>query len=217
MPFTVSRTHPLLRRFAAFCKRDSGSVTVESVIILPVLFFGLMALFSFFDAYRQQALALRANYAISDYLSRVYKYDRTTFNGLDDLFRYMSKTGEESWIRISVVHCAVEKEKCNDPADRKLTFMKADSAISKGSTAHGNWKFKDNAEMIHYLGGHIPNMYEGEYLFVVETRARYRMMFSANWTGLSERNFHNTVVTRSREYEYLCFPRSGKPCKDPDA
>ncbi|WP_283401477.1 hypothetical protein [Aliiroseovarius halocynthiae] len=220
----IGSSRPTLKhRFCRFCENESGTVTVESVIILPLLFFALMAFFAFFDAFRKQSLALRANYAISDYLSRVYKYDRKTFNGVDKLFRYMSNTGNESWIRVSVVHCAVEKDKCNNADDpdnvekRELTFLRANSAASLGAEANGGKVFADTAEMLKQLGGRIPNMYEGEYLFVVETHARFKPIFPTEWTGLHETFFHNTVVTSTREYEFLCFEKPGKVCKDPDA
>lgn len=206
-------TSSVSSRLKVFPKDERGSMTIESVIILPLLFSALMALFTYYDAYRHQSLALRANYAISDYLSRVYKYDSATVAGLDKLFSYMSKTNNKSWLRITVVHCDVEASKCNNPNDRKLKYMLSDSAVSADL---GVEKYTDSVDMTKYLGTKIPDMYQGEYLFVLETSANYRPTFPGSWTGIYTTDFVQTVVTKSREYEFLCFEGSGKTCVDPD-
>ncbi|MCK0143457.1 hypothetical protein [Aliiroseovarius sp. F20344] len=208
-----SRFGSVSRRMKAFQQEERGSITIESLIILPLLFSALMALFTYYDAYRKQSLSLRANYAISDFLSRVYKYDNTTVTGLDNLFSYLSKTSEKSWIRITVVKCDVVDTQCNNPLDRKLKYMSTDSAASPGE---GSAKYTDEAQMINALGAKIPNMYEGEYLFVLETSASYRPIFPGSWTGIYSTDFKQSVVTKSREFQFLCFEGEGKTCVDPN-
>lgn len=198
------------KHFVDFAKEEQGTVTVESVIVLPILLVGLMSLFSFFDFYRQQAYALRANYAISDYLSRVYEYDAAAVTGLDKVFKYIAQADNTSWIRISVVLCEEVATKCNDATNRELVYMKDDSTAVRTVT------FTTNAEMIAAIGDAIPNMYQYEYLVVVETGAQYKKIFSGRWTGLFSNKFKNTVVTKPREYSYPCYETASKECVDPN-
>lgn len=206
----------LALRVRQFSRVDSGTVTVESVIILPLLLFGVMATFSYFDAYRKQSLALKANYAISDYLSRVYKYDRSTLEGLDELFEYMSRTGESSWVRVTAVECPASNTltQCNDEVPRKLEFKDGKRLHSRASR-HSGITPHTKATMRQFLGPHIPKMYVGESLFVVETVAKYQPLFPGRWTGIYSRDFEHIVVTGTREYDDLCFENGANPCPDP--
>lgn len=199
------------RRLGQFARTERGTVTVESVIILPLLLFGLQAVHTYFDAYRHQSLALKANYAVSDYLSRVDKYDRTTLEGLDELFEYMSRTGEESWVRVTVVKCELTAAECNDAIPRKLTLDPGDSQVSNGSGINPHTQ----PTMRQFLGPHIPKMYNGEDLIVVETVAKYEPPFAGFWTGIYPRNTEHVVVTSPREYQTLCFDTQADPCPVP--
>ncbi|SEW19993.1 hypothetical protein SAMN05444851_2073 [Aliiroseovarius sediminilitoris] len=199
------------RRLSLFARTERGTVTVESVIILPLLLFGLQALHTYFDAYRHQSLALKANYAISDYLSRIDKYDRTILEGLDELFEYMSRSKEESWVRVTVVKCELTSAECNDAIPRKLTLDPGDSQASYNSGITGHTQ----ATMRQYLGPHIPKMYDGEELIVVETVAKYEPPFAGFWTGIYPRNTEHVVVTSPREYQTLCYDTAANPCPVP--
>ncbi len=200
------------RQLARFARTELGTVTVESVIILPLLLFGLQAVHTYFDAYRHRSLALKANYAISDYLSRIHKYDRTILEGLDELLEYMSRSTEESWVRVTVVKCDATPAECNDAIPRKLTLELArDSQVSlnSGVTPH------TQATMRQYLAAHIPKMYDGEKLIVVETVAKYDPPFAGKWTGIYPRDIVHIVVTSPREYDGLCYENVSGVCPDP--
>ena len=210
------KSRSLNQRVRSFLRAETGTVTVESVIILPILFFAVMALFTYFDAYRKQSLALKANYAVADFLSRNYKYDRQTLEGLDELFEYMSKTGESSWVRVTTVECPATNTltQCNDEVPRKLEFKDGRRLHSKASNNSGITGHT-KATMREFLGPHIPKMYVGESLFVVETVAKYKPMFPGRWTGIYSRDFEHIVVTGSREYDDLCFENGANPCPAP--
>lgn len=198
--------------FQGFARNERGTVTVESVIILPLLFFGLQAVHTYFDAYRHQSLSLKANYAVSDFLSRKHKYDRTTLEGMDEMFEYMSRSGEASWLRVTVVKCQLTPAECNDAIPRKLTLETGDSQISNntlGLTGHSQ------ATMRQYLGPHVPKMYKGEALIVVESVSKYEPPFAGFWTGIYPRNLEHVIVTSPREYDTLCFETPSDPCPDP--
>ncbi|UWQ15623.1 pilus assembly protein [Aliiroseovarius sp. M344] len=206
----------LTQKLRSFARVETGTVTVESVIILPVLFFAVMALFTYFDAYRKQSLALKANYAVADFLSRNYRYDQQTLEGLDELFEYMSKTGESSWVRVTAVECPATNTlaQCNDEVPRKLEF-KDDNDRNSNASANSGISGHTEETMRQFLGPVIPKMYVGESLFVVETVAKYKPMFPGRWTGIYSRDFEHVVVTGSREYDDLCYDEPVDSCPTP--
>ncbi|MCK8483883.1 hypothetical protein MUY21_07530 [Aliiroseovarius sp. S2029] len=203
---TVRRARAGLRKFA---RVEAASITVESVIILPILLFGLMATYTYFEAYRRQSLALKANYAIADYLSRLNSFDRTTLEGLDELFEYMSGTREGSWVRVTVVECNQSPARCNDLTPRRLGRGVSKTSLHSGVQNH------TRTTMREYLGPYIPKMYKGEKLIVVETVAKYVPPFPVRWTGIYPRDLVNVTVTSPREYDGLCWKVQPEDCPLP--
>ncbi len=57
----------LLRRYG---RDDSGAITAETVIILPVVFWAFMATFVYFDAFAARTDSQRAAYTVSDSIGR---------------------------------------------------------------------------------------------------------------------------------------------------
>ena len=80
----------LLHRF----RRDrSGTLLVESIIILPVMVLGMTGFFTFWDAFRTQNEVQKASYAISDMLSREMIPATPAFlDGLERILEYITDT-----------------------------------------------------------------------------------------------------------------------------
>ena len=192
-------------RVADFARTESGTVTVESVIILPLLLFGLQATYAYFEAYRHQSLALKANYAIADYLSRIPAYDQSMVDGLDELFEYMTRSSESSWVRVTVVECKRSATKCNVKIPRKIHVPKPDGTLWNSHGSDGKLRH-NNASLRAKLAHHIPKMYNGEHLIVVETSAQFRPTFAGRWTGIYRPEFLHISVTSPREHDTLCWP-----------
>jgi len=193
---TVNR-RGIWRRIEQFFRGETGTATVESVIILPIILFALQGTFAFYESYHRQSRALKANYAISDYLSRFPTYDSATLEGLDGLLQYMTQTGGESWVRITVVECTLD---CSDEAVRELSLVNSNASSSNSSVpAH------TEQTMRTALGPNIPQMYQGQHLVVVETLAQFQPTFAERWTGIGNRDFTNIVVTSPRETDSLCW------------
>ncbi len=60
----------LKNRIRQFVECDDASITVEAVMILPLLLWGYFGMFVLFDGYRAASSNIRANYTIADMLSR---------------------------------------------------------------------------------------------------------------------------------------------------
>ncbi len=61
------RIRESLRRF---WQETEANLTVETILVLPILLWAFFATFVFFDAFRARSLAIKGNYAVADLLSR---------------------------------------------------------------------------------------------------------------------------------------------------
>jgi len=64
----------LTRKLRGFRSDERGYVTVEAMILLPVILWIFAACWVYFDAFRQQSVNQKASYTIGDMLSRETNY-----------------------------------------------------------------------------------------------------------------------------------------------
>ncbi|SPJ23982.1 TadE/TadG family type IV pilus assembly protein [Palleronia abyssalis] len=175
----------LSRRLMAFRRDESGSYTVETVLVLPFLVMTCLALLTFVDAYRTQISNLRITYSIADMLSREqFPATRQTVEGLGRVYDYLTVGDENTYMRISSViwdetnarHILVWSD---------VTFP--DSAIYKPQP-HTEATLPD-------LADRIPVLADGDSIIVVETWMDYTPPFDVGFGG---RRFANYTVVSPR-------------------
>ncbi len=187
--------NPLRNRLSALRKGEEGTLSVEAVLILPMLLWAFLATFTFFDVYRAKSLSLKANYAISDLLSREsIPVDMAYLDGLKSIYAYLAKDGDQAWVRVSVIWC---KEDCEDQSNREL---KLDWSEATGSVVN-----LSEAEIQASFNDVIPVIASGEHLIMVETMSKYSPPFSTSLTGIGERDLYDLVTTRPRFAGQLCW------------
>lgn len=186
----------MLSFFRQFKRQDEGSVTVEAVIILPVILVVFMGTFTYFDVFRAKSQSLKANYAISDLISRENNVTSSEMTGYGKVFRYLTQSSNESWVRVTVVRC---KKNCGNRNTRKLVRFWS-RAYPNGSVP----RLTTTAIRASYNDA-IPDMYKGEYLVMVESSARYVPPFSGEWTGIYPRTLEDLVITKPRDGPKICF------------
>src|SRR6056297_933021 len=74
---TYARLKSFLLRF-----RDGvqGTITVEAVVIVPILFWALQATFEIFEMYRYKSVREKATYTVTDMISRTGRH-RSALSG----------------------------------------------------------------------------------------------------------------------------------------
>ena len=95
----------LKRRFRRFAADDTGTITVESILILPVVMWAFVATFVYYDAFASRTASQRAAYTISDSIGR-QQNDVLTPEDLESynrIFGYLSKTQRDTRLRVSSV------------------------------------------------------------------------------------------------------------------
>ncbi len=187
--------HSLRSRLSAFQTDEEGSVTVEAVLILPLLLWAFLATYTYFDIYRAKGLALKANYAISDLLSREeIEVNMAYLNGLEKVYAYLTRGGDQAWVRVSVIWCNAN---CADQDNRELQldWSRATDSVANLATTQIKSEYNDV----------IPLMALGERVIMVETQSKYTPPFSAALTGIQEQELNDLIMTRPRFAGQLCW------------
>ncbi|MBV7396310.1 TadE/TadG family type IV pilus assembly protein [Mameliella sediminis] len=170
-----------------FARDTRGFVNVEAVIVFPALLFLFGVGWTYFDAFRQQAVNQKANYVISDMISRETEpLNPNYITNARRLLRTLTKTSmQESDIRITVV--------------------KYDSDLGgwqlKWSEARGDYPELNAADLAAYAD-RLPSGTEGEELVMVETWDAFDPVFNV---GLSAFDIRTYSFTRPRYAPQLVF------------
>jgi Flp pilus assembly protein TadG len=177
----------LRHRLKSFSRDTEGSVSVEFAIYTPVLLGLLAAFYTFFDAFRQESINLKAAYTISDLISRETNYVNNTY--LDSMYTMgtLLLRGDTTYdMRISVVRW--------DEADQ--------SYYVDWSKVRGGGFTEWTDATIHLVKDDLPAMPDQERVILVETKNTVEPAFRV---GLPTMQISNFVFTRPRFAPQVVF------------
>lgn len=183
----------LITRLRKFRRDDEGSVIAEAVIMFPSLFACVIAMFVFFDAFRNQSINLKAAYTISDALSRETEMITNTYLiNTWRMHRFLTNSPTLTRLRVTVIQYEADDDSYSVVWSR-----------NKGGA--GNLNNSGLNQMV--ANGEIPVMPDGEVLILVQTWVDYAPNFSI---GLESFVFENTIFTRPRfAPEQVCYSHNG--------
>lgn len=162
-----------------FARDEEGTVSIEASLMIPLMFFVILSMFTIFDAFRQYAMHQKAAYTISDMISReTLPLDVDYLTGAHALFDAMTRDPQDSTIRVSVLRY-----------DSQNDIMKLDWSKTEGTAT----PLSNNG--VREWTDRLPTMVHNERILVVETFANYAPPFN---TGLGTREIENFVFTRPR-------------------
>lgn len=178
---------PFASVFKGFACDTRGTINVEAIIVFPALLFFFGVGWTYFDAFRQQAVNQKANYVISDMISRETEPLTPNYiSNAQQLLRTLTRPGvQDSDIRITVVKYSA------DLADWEL----------KWSRARGGHPALQTADMATYRD-HLPQGVGGEELVLVETWDPFDPVFKV---GLDAFDIRTYSFTRPRYAPQLVF------------
>lgn len=181
----------LLKFFKKARGDERGSVSVEAILMTPMLVWGFMGLFVFFEGLRESNINLKASYTISDLLSRETKLiDQNYLDGLNSTYSWITRSPHPVSMRVTVV-------RYDAAANRHI------SVWSRGVNGRSNLT---QQEVDTYITPSIPIMADAATAIVVETWATYDPLMDI---GLSDTEIYNLVVTHPRFSEQLMFAGVG--------
>ncbi|HEY9019516.1 MAG: hypothetical protein QUV10_08180 [Paracoccaceae bacterium] len=175
-PLLIHRLQTCLRDFA----RDiRGSLTVEAVVMFPMLFWAMLSMLVFFDAYRQNSLNVKAAFTIGDMISReVDPINAAYLDGAVLLFDELARTATPPRMRVTVVYYnAAQKRFYRDWSHQR-----------------GGVPVLTNTDILA-IQNKLPAVPNNERLILVETWSDYSPPFNV---GIERQDLYNFVFTRPR-------------------
>ncbi|MBW6416730.1 TadE/TadG family type IV pilus assembly protein [Celeribacter sp. PS-C1] len=191
---------PLLRKLTkAFHRDEAGSMSLEAIFMAPFLIFLLMFIYTFFAAFEAKTKANKANYTISDYISRqTDAIDANFLDGLGDLYRFLSNEGDID-MRVSAVKFVIDEDE-NEYYELVWSYGIGDYAALTGDTVGG-------------IEDRLPLMADGEEVVVVETQRPWMPLFRV---GVAELQFADIVTTKPRFASQVVFDDGSEVGTDPE-
>jgi len=184
--FPVPGLASLRAALARFRDQTRGSLSVEAVIILPILIWAFTASIVWFDAFRVQNTNLKAGYAVSDALSRQTAAVTPAYlEGMRDVYAFLSNTRNRADLRVT----SIERDP-NDGSNRVVW-----------SYGTGEMQALNNADLLDRAGS-IPIIAAGDTIIFVETIMSYVPPINV---GLLARTFTNEIPTRPRFAPQMVF------------
>ncbi|MGH1329812.1 MAG: TadE/TadG family type IV pilus assembly protein [Paracoccaceae bacterium] len=163
-----------------------GSVSMEAVLMLPLLAWAYVAMFTYFDAFRTRNTGEKAAYTISDAMTRVTDgVDENYIEGMKTLFDYLTPANYDTELRVSEIQWVLVDP--NDP----LSLGSYEVRWSYGADG----KAKLTNSMLAGLENQLPDLVAGERLVVVEATSNWKPFFNV---GLDARSFDYFIPTSPR-------------------
>lgn len=183
----------LIRILQTYRREERGSIAIETVILLPALFWTHLTMFAIFDAYRQHAITQKSAYTIGDIISReTTPIDAAYMNGAREMLAYLTATIEtDVSIRISSVK-----------------YNATDEKYERVWSHSSGWLPGLSETDVDGLANRLPVMPDNEQVVVVETSIEYDPPFN---TGLYDRRIENFVFTRPRYAPRVCWETCNPP------
>jgi len=173
----------VLRAAHMFQTRQHGAVSAETVLILPVILWALVASVAYTDAFRQQTNLQKSVFTASDLLSRAGG-TVVTPEYIEGIFGFMQRMNEsKSIIQMRVSLVAWDSE--NDQL--RVVWSNASHAGERGLLRD------DDLNAVY--APQIPSVTAGETVLLTEGWLHHLPLFNV---GLTERVFDELAVTRPR-------------------
>jgi len=166
----------LNRLFSRFYKDEAATVTMEFVIIMPVLILWFIGSIVFFDAFQSRATAQRTAHTIADIISRQNRVDNAFIDKMLVLQNRMMPREQVGTVQVSSLKL-----------DALGNLVVIWSYATDGSAA---------LTPADIPAAELPIMKIGESVVLVETSVPFTPI--AEWVGLVAQTWRNHVVTQPR-------------------
>lgn len=166
--------------------REDGSIAIETVIMVPLLVWCYLTMFTIFDTYRQFTTQQKAAYTVSDLLSRqATPLDADFIDGLYELYAHLARTQASAGMRVTLVTYDLLNQQYEVIWSRTRGDM---SGLQSEDVA--NWSTR------------LPVLANNDQIVIVETTTPFTPVFNV---GLEPQTIDNFVFTRPRYAKQLCF------------
>jgi Flp pilus assembly pilin Flp len=173
---------------------ERGALSVETVLMVPLMTFLMIAMFVYYQVFHQDSLLAKSSFTITDIMSReTVPINQDYVNNMQLLLETVSNVQSTISFRVALV----KYDELND--DMIMRW----SAIPTGGTIPAYTQ-----ATIDNLRGQIPDMADADSVIILETSMPYVPPFLGGSFWISQvpsLNFRNLIVMRSRFVSELCW------------
>lgn len=167
----------LVKKYKNFQRETSGAVTVEVVIIFPLIALLLISCFTFFDAFRKYRNAQNITFTVSDIISRYTEFNDVILNDLNNIYNEITLSNDAN------------------------THIRVTSVSEYFGSLKIDWSAATNNAVIHnditdLPTEYIPTLSIGETVLLVETSVKWRPF--SDWVGLASRDIQSMHIVSPR-------------------
>jgi len=177
-----------MRHFISrFLRHEDGSISVEAMLVLPMLMWAYLGTFVFFDAYRSQSTNIKAAYTLGDTISRETNYITPAYmDSLYELQQFLVSTDQDVRLRVTIYR-----------------YQEGDDTYRvRWSQSRGMASLPMTDAGLAAVRPALPVMPDGEVAILVQTWVGYHPRYSV---GLNDFVFEDLVVTRPRFTGQVCW------------
>ncbi len=173
-------------------RSETGSFSVEGVLMFPLLIWAYIGLYVFFEGLRENNINLKAAYTIGDLLSReTDEIGPTHLAGMVDVYEWLTRTRNDVAIRLTVISYDEDSDSHN------LIYSR-----TSGSVRGAVKQQLDQTGVNDVVTPHVPIMANADTAIVIETWAYFEPVFEI---GLDNTEIYNIIVTAPRFSEQLLW------------
>ena len=176
----------LQRAIGRFFRHEDGSFVVESVLVLPMLFWAHLGLFAYWNVYATTNTVQKATYTISDLITRQQvSVDDAYLNGLRNVMSYLVESPTTPKILVTSFRYS--------QANSRYEVIWSRSPSNAMSVLN-------NASLVS-LRDRLPLMSDGDSAVLVETEVGFAPLLEF---GITMNKIEQFVVTRPRFLAKIC-------------
>lgn len=180
---------------SAFAKDESGLLLAEFLILLPMMIWGFLALFVYWDVFRIINTTQKAAYGVADLLSRQEVVTTDFIDGLQEVIEFLSPGTRDTRMRIT----SFEYDAGAD--EYVLLFSRSpDNKVPAYTDA-----------TLQTIRPRIPDMVDRDSVILVETWVDYVPDFNTGLLG-----FAPGLTGQVLEQFIFTYPRRRRVCLDGD-
>ena len=184
--------------FRGYLRDESGVLLAEFLILIPMVIWGFLALFVYWDVFKTINITQKAAYSISDLLSRQIVVNEDFLDGQQEILDFLTPNVPESRIRITSMEM-------DEGLDVQTAWDGDDEYVLLFSHSPGDKVPLRTQASIQELTAVVPTLQDLESVIIVETWVDYAPDFDIGVLnmapGLAGQTFTQFIVTKPRTKE----------------
>ena len=190
----------LVTKLRAFRDDEQGSMSIELLLVVPILLWVFLSTFVYFDVYRVETNSVRATIALAEMFSREDTVDSQFVDSTRSILRELTYEEANPDIRATVYEYNVGNDRF-----RRVWSEHRGMGDLGGRLNNSDLRDLQNA-------GRLPQMEALDHAVLIETRTEYDAPFNIGIGPFLVTNLDDLTFTQ----DMIIRPRSGRLCFDPD-